>query len=281
MRTDQEAREVTGYTLVPFSGFRRQMTDWMELMRRRRTIHGLLEVDVTEARRAIREYRTTRGVPLSFTGFVAASLARAVAMDRRLHAYRVGRDHLLMFDDVDVALLVERDFQGTKVPAGCVIRAADKKALGELQDAIRTARDEPLPWARAARWLPLWLLIPAALRRWLLSRLLSDPWRRKRLSGTVALTAIGMFGTGPGWGIPLTDCTLCLTVGGIARKPWVVPDRGPGRGERVEVREILALTISLDHDVVDGAPAARFGQHLREIIESAAVLRESEVTPAA
>jgi len=34
------------------------------------------------------------------------------------------------------------------------------------------------------------------------------------------------------------------------------------------VREYLSLTMSVDHDLVDGAPAARFTQRLKELIES-------------
>ena len=93
--------------------------------------------------------------------------------------------------------------------------------------------------------------------------------------------AIGMFGSGAGWGIPLTDYTLCLTIGGIARRPGVVREREGERGERIEARDFLSLTISVDHDVVDGAPAARFAQRLKEIIESARVLAGNEVEPAA
>jgi pyruvate/2-oxoglutarate dehydrogenase complex dihydrolipoamide acyltransferase (E2) component len=37
-------------------------------------------------------------------------------------------------------------------------------------------------------------------------------------------------------------------------------------------RECLDLTASVDHDLVDGAPAARFARRLREIIEAAEVL---------
>jgi pyruvate/2-oxoglutarate dehydrogenase complex dihydrolipoamide acyltransferase (E2) component len=47
---------------------------------------------------------------------------------------------------------------------------------------------------------------------------------------------------------------------------------GGRRAERIEVREMLALTVSVDHDVIDGAPAARFGARLAELIESAAGL---------
>lgn len=43
----------------------------------------------------------------------------------------------------------------------------------------------------------------------------------------------------------------------------VVPTHG-----RLETREMLGLTVSLDHDVVDGAPAAWFNQTFRELTES-------------
>jgi len=48
----------------------------------------------------------------------------------------------------------------------------------------------------------------------------------------------------------------------------------------VEPREFLAVTASFDHDIVDGAPAARFARRLREIVEGAEVLRDRpRVTP--
>jgi hypothetical protein len=54
---------------------------------------------------------------------------------------------------------------------------------------------------------------------------------------------------------------------GIARKPAVVE-------ERVEPRDLLNITVAFDHDVVDGAPAARFVQRLVELIEDGYGLEE-------
>lgn len=72
----------------------------------------------------------------------------------------------------------------------------------------------------------------------------------------------GMFGRGAGWGIPLAAPTpLMVTVGGIGEKQTLVEGR-------LEVREYLSLTISVDHEVVDGAPATRFTQRFKELIES-------------
>jgi pyruvate/2-oxoglutarate dehydrogenase complex dihydrolipoamide acyltransferase (E2) component len=89
----------------------------------------------------------------------------------------------------------------------------------------------------------------------------------KEYYGTVLVTSIGMFGEGSGWGIPVPNHTLQLTRGGIFEKPGVVDSR-------IEVREYLSVTISFDHDIVDGAPAARFTQRLKELIESGFGLRD-------
>jgi pyruvate/2-oxoglutarate dehydrogenase complex dihydrolipoamide acyltransferase (E2) component len=89
-------------------------------------------------------------------------------------------------------------------------------------------------------------------------------------SGTVFVTAVGMFGKGhSGWGIATTPHSLGLVVGSIASKPAVIEGR-------IEPREILNLTVLFDHDVVDGAPATRFVRRLIELIESGAGLHESD-----
>ena len=42
---------------------------------------------------------------------------------------------------------------------------------------------------------------------------------------------------------------------------------GVYKGE-ILIREYLDMTVSIDHDVVDGAPAARFVQSLRTLLEA-------------
>jgi pyruvate/2-oxoglutarate dehydrogenase complex dihydrolipoamide acyltransferase (E2) component len=43
---------------------------------------------------------------------------------------------------------------------------------------------------------------------------------------------------------------------------------------RIEIRQVLDLTISFDHDIVDGADAARFTNTLKGLIEKASGLEE-------
>jgi pyruvate/2-oxoglutarate dehydrogenase complex dihydrolipoamide acyltransferase (E2) component len=85
----------------------------------------------------------------------------------------------------------------------------------------------------------------------------------KRHVGTVLLTAVGMFGGGPGWGCSAPGIHgLSIVVGGIATRA--------GAGEDHPVaREIHCLTVSADHNRVDGAPMARFVCDLRTRLEAA------------
>lgn len=55
---------------------------------------------------------------------------------------------------------------------------------------------------------------------------------------------------------------LNIALCGIDDKPGIVD-------WRIEIREYLNVTISLDHDIIDDAPAARFTQRFIELIESA------------
>lgn len=255
------------FEVRPFPRERHDVVDALEVGVRRHMVHALLELDVTRARERIRERGATEGERLSFTAFVVASLARAIEADKRLHAYRDWRGRLVLFDEVDVVTLVESEVDGVAIPH--VIRAANRRSVHEIHREIRRIQVEPAASAqRSGALMRLSRVVPGVLRRLFLRVLRREPRWLKRTAGTTLVTAVGMFGMGGGWVVGIVPLhTLALTVGGITRKPGVVDGR-------VEVREYLALTASIDHDIVDGAPAARFAKRLREIVEGAEVLGE-------
>jgi pyruvate/2-oxoglutarate dehydrogenase complex dihydrolipoamide acyltransferase (E2) component len=249
------------------------VVDWLVLAARRHTMHALLELDVTDARRAIRERRAETSEPLSFTAYIVACLARAIVDEPSMHAHRKGRHELAIFDDVDVSVVVERTVDGARIPVPSIVRAANRKSATEITREIHEAMAGEVPYPLARRAMPFWLRIPGIVRRALIALWLADPVRRKRLTGTTFVSAVGMFGTGTAWALPQAqNYTLGLTLGGIARKPGLAT--GPD-GERVEPREYLAITLSFDHDIVEGAPAARFTAQLKGLIERASILRGS------
>ena len=260
-----------GDRVVAFPRLQQQAIDWMELNRHRHMMYGLIEADVTDARRAIKSWRTRTGRSLSLTTYVIFCFARAVAEDPAMQAYRMGRQRMVLFGDVDVGIMVERQVDGARIPVPYIIRRANCKSLEQLQDEIRDAQSGdpdaiataslPRRWRRyASRGMSTWLALPAALRRAIWRWALQDPYRRRRLTGTVGLTAVGMFGRGTGWGIAPMAHSLTLIVGGLATRPGLVSGC-------VTPREVLCLTIALDHDVIDGAPAARFANRLVRLLE--------------
>lgn len=266
---DRESFEVR-----PFPRARHDIVDALEVGVRRHMVHALLELDVTDARRRVRAHEVGPGERLSFTAFLVASLARAIDADRRLHACRDWRGRLVLFDEVDVVTLIEAEVDGVAIPH--VLRAANRRSVLELHEEIRGVQARPATSAqRSGALARLSAFTPGVLRRLFLRALRRSPRWLKRTAGTTLVTSVGMFGMGAGWAVGIVPLhTLCLTVGGVTVKPGIVDGR-------VEPRELLAVTASIDHDIVDGAPAARFARRLREIVEGAEVLREGPGAPPA
>jgi pyruvate/2-oxoglutarate dehydrogenase complex dihydrolipoamide acyltransferase (E2) component len=252
------------YQVLPYSKIRRFMAAELRLSHHTPMIHGLIEVDVSRARAHLREHKAKTGTSLSFTAFLIACLAKAVEEHKVVQAIRKGSKHLILFDEVDVLTYIERG----SLPMPYIIRAANHKTVREIHQEIRTAQAQDV--AKAAVGFKLVQYLPTFLFKILLWMLGRNPQQMKKYVGTVALSSVGMFGNGAGWGIPpATPPSLWITVGGIGEKPGVVDGQ-------IAIRDYLSLTISFDHDIIDGAPAARFTQRLKELIESGYALDDSK-----
>lgn len=251
-------RSGPGYQTRPFLKIRKGYGDVLAASRRKDTVHGLLQIDVTNSRQVLRRYEAD-GHPLSFTAFLIHAVARAVDDDRLMHAYRRG-NRLIMFDDVDVNTQIEAQVNGQAIVQSIVIRSANHKSVGDLTQEIRSAQRQDLATDRRYRRTTAFLSLPRGVRALFWRFLLDHPKWFKLLGGTVAISAVGMFGPDGGWGIPVGPATLMITVGGIATQPRYV-------GADLQPREILNITISVDHQIVDGAQAARFARGLAERVE--------------
>jgi pyruvate/2-oxoglutarate dehydrogenase complex dihydrolipoamide acyltransferase (E2) component len=253
--------QTTNYAIENFPAARRLIVEAGRMGSRRSLIHGLLEIDVTRARTALRDHKARTGEALSFTAFVVACFAQAIEADKRVQAKQDWRGRLIIFDEVDVVTLIEAERGGVAIPH--IIRAANHKSFRQIHDEIRAVQTRPARSAqRSSTLMRLAPHVPSIFRRLFYRLLMKSPLRLKQYSGTCLVTSVGMFGQGSGWGFGfLPFHTLGLTVGGIAQKPGVIKGH-------IEVREYLDLTITFDHDIVDGAPAARFAQRLKEVLES-------------
>jgi pyruvate/2-oxoglutarate dehydrogenase complex dihydrolipoamide acyltransferase (E2) component len=258
------------YQVVPFPKIKRWMAITYRSAQRRPMIHRLIEVDVTRARTFLREHKAKTGESLSFTAFLIACLAQAIDENKSVQAMRFGRKRLIVFEDVDVVTPIERDVAGIWLAIPYTVRAANRKTFRQIHQEIRAAQAQDVTTNfKAFLFLPTLLFKIVWWVLWWLSG--SNPQLMKMYWGTAGLTAVGMFGKGAGWGIPPPGQTLMITLGGIGEKPGVVDGQ-------IAIREYLSLTISFDHDIIDGAPAARFTGRLKDLIESGYRLDDAMAT---
>lgn len=250
------------YKIYPFPLQRRIIADTVRMARRKNTMYALFEVNVTRARQCIHDYRARAGQGLSFTAFVVACLGRAIEEHKEVQGYLNTWNQVVVFDDVDVATMIEIDFEGQKFPLAHIIRAANQRTARDIHEEVRRIQADPQAVLHAANtsFLRYFLLVPAFLRDMFYSLLLRSPKLMKRTIGTVQVTTVGTFGHA-GWPVSPPVYNLSLMLGGTAERPVAA-------GGQVELQQIMSVTLCLNHDIVDGAPAARFLRRLVGLIES-------------
>ena len=151
-----------------------------------------------------------------------------------------------------------------------VVRDADVRSVAEISAELRAVKTDS---ATTATGRLLGTVAPTAGRIPGLYRAMYAAMSRSRrvhlATGTVQVTAVGMFADGGGFAIaPPTLASLAVVVGGVSKRPRAI-------GDRIEARDVLDLTVTIDHNVVDGAPATRFAADLRQLMYTAAVLASS------
>ncbi len=256
-------------TLLPYPRLRNFILDVMAEGRRKNILHVLVEADISGVKERLAEHRRRTGEAVSITSYVAASYVAAIAADKTMQAYRVGRSKLVVFDDIDLTFTIERDFEGAALPVFKIVRAAQEKSAAEIHAELQAARDAPLGMHGPMTALDtLFFRLPRFVRKSLWFFVRRNPYWFKDLAGTVGITSMGMFTQGAAVAIPITPMTLTLAIGGIEQK-LVLED-----GKPVE-REVIHLNLSADHDVIDGAPLMRFADRLKAILRDGTALTEA------
>ncbi len=237
--------------------------------REKHHVKALLEVDITDVRSKIKQNRRS-GKKRSFTAWLVKVIADCVALHPPINGINCpGRNRAVVFDDVDISLIFEKEVNGTRVPLPYVIRKADQKTLSQIYSEIESVKSQVIEnegdYVLGERHNPSGMKLFSGLPQWLRLLLMrifvfSSPYRLKNMMGTVMVTSSGMIGHTRGWIIPFSMHPLCLALGSLNAQPVAC------RGE-IKIREILHLTVLIDHDVIDGVPAAKFVDDLVRKLE--------------
>ncbi len=254
---------------VGFKEITRRTTRPIELLNNlapKHRIYGLVEIDVTKARKFISENEAKTGEKLSFTGWVVKCVAQAVSEHKEVQAIKKGKKKLIVFDDVDVGMIIERQVKSERFATAYCVRKANEKSYRQIHDEIRQAQTSDISESRGKSGersptsVRIFSRMPNLLRKLYWRKIRSDPFLRKRLMGTVAVTAVGMFGKGGGWAIPIGLHSVVFALGGISSKPRNFADPA-------DMGEYLHMTVMFDEEVSLGAPATRFIAKLSELMQ--------------
>ena len=130
--------------------------------------------------------------------------------------------------DIGVAVAIE---DGLITP---VVRSADQKSLSEIAQEVRDLADR----ARARKLLP-----------------------EEYTGATFSISNLGMLGIDEFTAVINPPEGAILAVGAVAAKPVV-------RNDEIVVRQMMRVTMSCDHRVIDGATGAKFLQTFKKILEN-------------
>ena len=191
------------------------------------------EVDVGEVvklrEQVSAEWQKQYGFKVSPTEVIVKAAAKALREFPRLNA-SLTESGIQEHSDVNVGIAVALD-EGLIVPN---IRNADQKSLVEIGKSIRDLAD----------------------------RARKNQLSRDEISGgTFTVTNLGMFGVESF--TPIINWPECAILG-VGR----IADRAVVRDGQVVVRPTMWLSLTFDHRVVDGVPAAQFMSRVHQLLES-------------
>ena len=179
----------------------------------------------------IHERSKKSGTPVSVTVLLAGLLARALREYPRLNGSWAGDGSVRVYKSVDVGIAMD-------TPDGLVVPALRNCAGRGFRDLAREMA----------------ALAEKGKNRALTADDLSG--------GTITLSNLGMFGIRRFRAIVNPPQTAIIAVGSIDRRPVELLDGN------LEFKPYLELSLTADHRAVDGAYAAKFLSHYKDLIEN-------------
>ena len=255
------------YKIKKFPTSRLASIDICEIGNRKHYVPGLVEFDVTESRKKIKEYNQCHPNKISFTAWLIRVIGSTIKKYETSNSYLIGKNKIMIYEDVNVSFIVEKNVNNTKVPIPLIIEKVNEISIESITQQISDAKnkefsEKDIVLQRKTRQIErVYYLLPRFLRRYFWKFLLKHPRRAQKKMGNVAFTSIGMMGKVNGWFIPISIHPICFGLSSIIKKPTVINDR-------IEIREMLNMSVLLDHDVMDGAPMARFINDLSKNVEN-------------
>lgn len=255
---------MNGFKIKTFPKTRIATKDICAIGVQKHYVAAFVELDVSaNLQRMIESKRS--GNNISFLPWLIKIISTTVREHEHVAAFLIGKQQVVIFNNVQVSLLVEKEVNGVKVPIPLIIDNASEQRIDAITEQIDKARNQPMTKEdivlhnKSTKLERIYFSLPGFIRRAFWRFLLQHPHIAYKKMGNVGITSIGTKGGLSGWFIPISIHPICFGIGSITKKPVVVDDA-------IVIREMLPMTVLMDHDVIDGRSMAQFLQKLADNI---------------
>lgn len=242
--------------IIPLSNLRKAVRASASVSKSKNIFHLCTEVDITNAINKIEDSKRI-GQNISITSFITKTFALTIKKNKWMNSF-IANGKQIFLDDITISILMEREIDGISVPEPMVVKNVVDKTPYEIKGEIDLAKEKSRNGNSLGDLTKSWYIkfIPGFLLKMFVK--LADQNINVGIKyGKLAITSIGMFATRPIWIIPHGSATILVSIGTITQDK-TEPEKS-----------IIHLTVSFDHDIIDGGPAARFVEELCSEIEKA------------
>ena len=226
--------------------------------------YALLEFDITNLRKALRKKRT-EGFSGSLFAFLLKVIGECLKQFPDFNSM-INLKKITSFDDVDISVPIEIVDNNEVFNKQLVIRNIGRKSVKEIDTEINESKNNMTTgksYVESPFVRKVMTSLPNFIVKAFFRMLINNHKLVKKLSGTAFVTSVSMFSNIPGYIIPYVGKpkSSSFALGSVYKKPVV-------KGNDIVIREMMNITVIFNHDMIDGAPAARFINQLRRYIET-------------
>lgn len=131
---------MTKHKIQQFPKSRIATIDVCEMGKRKHHVTGLIELDVSKSRKKIQEYNKNCSRKISFTSWMISVISFTIHQHETSSAYLKGKNELMIFEDINVSVIVEKDLNDQKVPIPLLIEKANELSIEMISKQINDAR---------------------------------------------------------------------------------------------------------------------------------------------
>ena len=130
--------DTNDYRRINYPPVRQFTADMGRISREKHNILTLLELDITDVLKKIKEIREP-GKKVSLLAWFIKVLADTVANHPPINGIKAGRTSVVVFDRIDISTIVEKVVDGVAVPLPLVLRGANQKTHFQINNEIQAA----------------------------------------------------------------------------------------------------------------------------------------------